>query len=389
MARIVRVVNVGPGPGVQGGITRVLDCVVKRLPEDVHVGHISTFTRYTGDPEAGKSARGSRAGQALVYGWAIARVLWLRFTTNPIFHVHVSRRGSLLRKGVVCCMLRVLRSRYVIHSHPADTDLFHAWMPAWARRWVLWGFAGAYRVLVLTRFWQEHFMGLLGLPEERVLLMPNPAELPAEMPQRTRDGGMQFLFLGRLGVRKGTFDLIRAFAGLPEKLRAECRLTMAGDGEVEVARALARKLGCADRISFPGWVGAAEVNQLLRESHALALPSYAEGMAMALLEGLSWGLAVVTTGAGGNEDFLEDGRNSLLVTPGNVEEIRTALTRLIESPELAEQLGRAARVTARRYSVEQYVETLSGLYRELAWGVAAQASGEASPATLLKETTQQ
>ena len=106
----------------------------------------------------------------------------------------------------------------------------------------------------------------------------------------------------------------------------------------------------------------------------------------------------MTTGAGGNEDFLEDGRNSLLVTPGNVEGIRTALTRLIESPELAEQLGRAARVTATRYSVEQYVETLSGLYRELAWGVAAQTSdatpapsnakGAASPAILLKATTQ-
>ena len=68
----------------------------------------------------------------------------------------------------------------------------------------------------------------------------------------------------------------------------------------------------------------------------------------------------------------------------------------MESPELAEQLGRAARVTATRFSVEQYVEILSSLYRELAWGVAAQTGGTApaasdaqGAASLLEVTTQE
>ncbi len=65
------------------------------------------------------------------------------------------------------------------------------------------------------------------------------------------------LFLGRIGTRKGAFDLIRALAALPEDVRSRCHLTMAGDGEINEARTLARtvgmpRIGCPSRMDRTG-----------------------------------------------------------------------------------------------------------------------------------------
>jgi glycosyltransferase involved in cell wall biosynthesis len=94
-------------------------------------------------------------------------------------------------------------------------------------------------------------------------------------------------------------------------------------------------------------------------------------MAMALVEAMSWGLPVVTTSVGGAGEFLEQGRNCLLVTPGDVIGIREAITNLARDPQYRLQLGLAARETISRFSIDAYISTLSGVYEELAGTLSA------------------
>jgi glycosyltransferase involved in cell wall biosynthesis len=253
-----------------------------------------------------------------------------------------------------------------VHSHAADTNLFPRWLPQSCRQLLLWGLEGAGRVIVLTQFWHDYYSSILHLPAGRLLLLPNPADLPKSIPDRSKRKRMRILFLGRIGVRKGAFDVIRAFALLPQDVRASCHLTMAGDGDTEEARNLAVDQGCLDRVSIPGWVGKADVERLLVESDVLVLPSYAEGMAMALVEAMSWGLPVVTTSVGGAGEFLEQGSNCLLVTPGDVLAISEAIAGLARDPAYRLELGRAARQTVSRFSIDSYITTLSGVFEELA-----------------------
>jgi glycosyltransferase involved in cell wall biosynthesis len=102
------------------------------------------------------------------------------------------------------------------------------------------------------------------------------------------------------------------------------------------------------------------------ESDVLMLPSYAEGMAMALIEGMSWGLPVVTTGVGGASEFLEQGRNCILVTPGDVPGISDAISELAGNPAFRHHMGCAARETISRFSLDNYIVTLNEVYEELA-----------------------
>jgi glycosyltransferase involved in cell wall biosynthesis len=366
MAKTIQIASVGPSLCVKGGISRVIELISAHLPAHIGFHCIATFTRYTGDKGATRSERGSRFGQGMVYLLAVFQTLTLALARRTVFHVHFSGRGSLLRKGMICVMLRSLRCQYVVHSHAADTNLFPRWLPQSCRQPLLWGLKGAGRVIVLTQFWHDYYSSLLDLPASRLLLLPNPADLPKSIPDRTQRKQMRILFLGRIGIRKGAFDVIRAFAMLPRDVRASCRLTMAGDGDTEEARLLAVEQGCLDSVSIPGWVGKADVERLLVESDVLVLPSHAEGMAMALVEAMSWGLPVVTTSVGGAGEFLEQGSNCLLVTPGDVRGISDAISGLARDPVYRLELGRAARQTVSRFSIDSYISTLSGVFEELA-----------------------
>jgi len=220
-------------------------------------------------------------------------------------------------------------------------------------------------LIALTQFWYNHYSSSFGMSSGRLLLLPNPAELPRSIPDRKLRHRLKLLFLGRIGVRKGAFDLIQAFANLPENIRQNCELTLAGDGDVDTAARLSAQLECSKQVSVSGWVGAAEVDRLLAESDIFVLPSHAEGMAVSLVEAMSWGLAVVTSGVGGAGEFLEDNRNSILVTPGDIQGISKAICELANSSELRRRLGDAARETVSHFGIDGYIATLCELYEEL------------------------
>jgi glycosyltransferase involved in cell wall biosynthesis len=262
-------------------------------------------------------------------------------------------------------MLRSLRSRYIVHAHAAEDALFHPWVPRAAKRALLWGIGGSQCFVALTQFWADYYSKVLNSHATQVVVLSNPVEIPPDIPDRRNRNGLRLLFLGRIGNRKGAFDIIKAFADLPQDLRNQCSLTLAGDGESEAARTLAANLHCSTQISIPGWVDRDEVSRLLAESDILLLPSRGEGMANALLEGMAWGLAVITTAAGGAAEFLRPGIDAILVEPGDTCAIRAAISGLAADPALRARLGLAARETARQFAIELYVQRLTQLYESL------------------------
>jgi glycosyltransferase involved in cell wall biosynthesis len=230
----------------------------------------------------------------------------------------------------------------------------------------LWGLGGAQYFITLTQQWRDFYVNNLQVPADKLLVLPNPSILPPATSNHHTSGKTNILFLGRVGERKGTFDLIQALASLPKALRQRCHLVLAGDGDLQHASSMIEKLGCSDQVTVLGWVSRQEVDRLLSESDILALPSHMEGMALAVLEAMAWGLPVVTTSAGGSDEFLTPNHNCLLVKPGDVRDIADALAKLVGDPQLRQRLGKEARKTAASFSIDKYIERLTRLYEELA-----------------------
>lgn len=359
-----RVVCVAPGKTVRGGISRLIGKIENSFPADVEFQVIPSCSGYIAD---GRLVGWNSLKQVACFLTCLVRVLYRAvLTRSTIFHLHFSHRGSTLRKGLICIMLRLLECTYIIHGHACEDAIVPTWLPAPIRKALFWGLGGARQLIVLTPFWRQYYIEKGIVRADKVLVLPNPAKIPDQVPTREGRGRLEFLFLGRVGTRKGTFDLISAFAALPLPVRRRCHLTIAGDGEIDQARSRLADLGCADFSTVLGWISGERVDQLLAQADVLFLPSRAEGMSMSLLEGLAWGLAVVTTSVGGASEFLLDDHNCILVEPGDAHGISSAMVMLVENGDLRRRLGREARNTAKRFGADEYVKRLAGLYRELA-----------------------
>jgi glycosyltransferase involved in cell wall biosynthesis len=129
-------------------------------------------------------------------------------------------------------------------------------------------------------------------------------------------------------------------------------------------QALADALGISDRVTFTG--RRSDVPDILGAADIAVMPSLNEALSNALLESMAAGAPVVATRVGGTPEALTDGETGLLVPPGDAAAIAAAVSRLLDDPELACRLGRAARARIDdQFSVGRMVSATENLYGEL------------------------
>jgi colanic acid/amylovoran biosynthesis glycosyltransferase len=155
--------------------------------------------------------------------------------------------------------------------------------------------------------------------------------------------------VGRLVPQKGQLILIEAAA----RLRAEGKdfeLTLVGDGPLRgEIEALIRRHHLEERVRLVGWQSNATVRTLILDSRALVLPSFAEGLPVALMEAMALGRPVISTTVAGIPELVRPGENGWLVTPGSVEALVQAMSEALDATaEQIETMGRAGAARVRQ-----------------------------------------
>ena len=128
--------------------------------------------------------------------------------------------------------------------------------------------------------------------------------------------------------------------------------------------------GCDSQIEVLGLVSGKEKDKALETAHCLVLPSYGEGLPVAILEAMGHGRAIIATRVGAIPELITDGREGFLIQPGDVEALAERMALLSADGELVRRMGLAARrrveqeyrleVMARKV-LEIYVEVLEGV----------------------------
>lgn len=349
----VRVLQFGPSLKVRGGITSVEQLICDYLPPYVSMRHVPTMEE------------GSAIAKASMFARAVNELRRALESLDPtIVHIHFASRGSTLRKMILAEMVSRAGRPLILHAHGSEFDEFHRKLPAAVRRNVNRSLQRANVFITLSTQWRDFYIQECELSPSQVVVLANPVRVPAEVPARDNRAEVQFIGLGRLGERKGTYDLVNAFVGLPEALRNKARLVLAGDGDVEGVRKLAAPAG--DRITVHSWIDSAERDRLLGASDVFALPSRAEGVPMALLEAMAHGLPSITTPVGGIPDVFRDGVDGTMVKPGDIDQIRAAMIHFITDDAARVVAGRLAREQARQYDVHVYARRLAEIYQRIA-----------------------
>jgi glycosyltransferase involved in cell wall biosynthesis len=208
----------------------------------------------------------------------------------------------------------------------------------------------------------------MGLPPERMQVIPvgiDPDRLTPPPADQLRETDSLLAITSADVPLKGLVHLLEALA----KLRTErpVRLTVVGTARPGgPAQAALERLGLRDAVRFTGPVPEDELVSLIQRATVMAIPSLYEGFSLPAIEAMACATPLVTTDAGALPEVVGT-KAGLRVKAGDVGELTAALQLVLDSPSLAEQLGRAGRrrvlemftwrATAER-TADWYAETL-------------------------------
>jgi len=284
-----------------------------------------------------------------------------------VAHVNITGRGSTIRKVILLMIGRALGLRYVLHLHDYNYAEYYRSRGTFLQKLIATTFRRAAAVIVLGQRDLEVVSQALQLSKDRMTVLHNAVPDPFPNLDRRPVPGKpcQLLFLGHLSTRKGVPDLLKALAS-PALKHLGWLATLAGGGPIDEYRDLAKNLGILDSVSFPGWLDERRAGELCANADAVVLPSYAEGLAMSVLEGLSHGLAVITTPVGAHSEVIEPEVSGILVPPGDITTLADALVRVIEDESLRNRLARGARACfLEKFDVRRYAARLEQLHAGL------------------------
>jgi glycosyltransferase involved in cell wall biosynthesis len=360
-----KLVTIGPLQSQCGGITTVQNAILQRMDDEFEMRHIAEFDD------------GSVFHKILIYlnAWVSLMTLLLRGEVDLV-HFHVSEKGSVLRIALLALGVKLFGKFIVIHTHGPEFHVFYDSQPRLLQRAISRFFRMGDRVIVLSQHWQQYYIQILGLDSSKLTILPNPITYPQDVvcdrdrrvnivSCETLAAKITVVFLGRLGQRKGIYDLLDAYAALPGEIQSRSQLIVAGDGEIEQVQQYVERLKLSNLVRVLGWIDRNERDLWLSQSDIFVLPSYNEGLPLALLEAMGWGLVTIATPVGGIPEYVIPNQTGLLVEPGNRSQLIYALQRAIADAPLRLSLGRAARTKVKELDIEVYMRSLRQLYRNL------------------------
>ncbi|HBX23876.1 MAG TPA: hypothetical protein DEF34_09645 [Desulfotomaculum sp.] len=175
------------------------------------------------------------------------------------------------------------------------------------------------------------------------------------------------LYVGRIIRQKGVFELLDAFTRLTEKVR-EARLVFVGAGEDERALgAQARESGVSPRVYFAGTQPHEELVKWYTASEMVVLFSHHDGVPNVLKEAMGCGKPVVASKISGIPELVVHGETGLLVEPQNINQMVTAMEKLLSDPELGRQMGQNARevITSGPLNWQETAKSYRIIYNQL------------------------
>lgn len=232
----------------------------------------------------------------------------------------------------------------------------------------------AARRIIANSQWVAEQAAACGIPRKKISVIYEGTEIPPlPTPEQRREARARWgitdnaPLLGCAGVflpDKGQEWLIRALAALLPDFR-NCRLLLAGDGPLRPRlEALARELGVAQAVLFPGFVR--DVETVYAALDVFLLPSFFEALNNSLIAAMAHEIPSVAFARGALPEIIEHEQSGLLVSGPEVAEIRGAVARILKDRDFSARIGRAGRARVQRtFSSDRMVEETLHLYEEL------------------------
>lgn len=281
-------------------------------------------------------------------------------TKGTVVHVHRFRDAF-----IVLCALKLSRRKdiRVIYTH-------HTAKPGYNNKLACWVYKNIDQHVFVSHLAKKFFLSAWDksenpLRKESIKVLHNSIYYQqSEMVPEPQSGPVIAMYHGRLSPEKGVEVLIDALVPLKGY---RMRLWIVGTGDPDYVDGLKRRAvsnGVFEMIDWKGHVK--DVHECIRKCHFGVLPSlWEEGFGLANIEYMVNGRPQVCSNNGAQPEYLAEGDDALMVSPGDVAGFSKALKILLDNPEMRKEMGvKAYRKFASNLSWDVFLREMESVYRQ-------------------------
>ncbi len=300
-------------------------------------------------------------------GYALQAItrMWLKciFDRNiKIIHIHGAANASFYRCKIFINLAKKLKKKVILHEHAADFVEFY--QNSNDKTNINQTLNKCDCLIVLSESWKEYFSSI-GVDKNKIYVLNNIVSPPNFKDVPRKDYKLHLMFMGEISKRKGGFDLLQAISDNKEYFKDKLLLRMGGnevDGNIQT---FIKEHQLEEFVSYEGWISGDKKTECLNWEDVYILPSYNEGLPIAILEAMSYKHPIISTPVGGIPEIIKTQENGILVHPGNKKEIAEAIKYYIEHPENIKIHGEKAYQTVQDFFPQKVFTDLTHIYQSL------------------------
>lgn len=345
----MRVLMLGPSKESMGGIATVIKNFHMYFKyDDIDMIYLDTWKE------------GNLKSRLTVTLISLLKFIKYMFVGNiDIIHIHMAQDGSFYRKSLIILIGKLFRKKILLHMHASQFDKFYFNSSNLSKRYIRFILKLPNRIIVLSERWKEFYKQIT----DNEIVIVNNAVLVDKY--KYNNNGNIISFMGRLCERKGIYDVLKVSTKILEEHK-NIKLYLCGDGDVEKVKDIILQEGLSNRIIVTGWINDYDKEKILKNSIINILPSYNEGMPMAILETMSKGIPNVSTNIGGIPNVIKNYDNGILISPGNLDELFNSINYLLLDKKRRVDISTKAYETIKnKFSIEGYNDKFVNLYKLL------------------------
>lgn len=352
---------IGNHESVHGGITSVINQILSHewTEEEVDIRSLPSY-------------KGGNNVQKILYFLGAVKEYKRILKKDPpdLVYMHMSHHGSFDRASVLQRIAKKYNIPTVVHLHGSEFKKYYSECSDKKKKDISGFFEDCGAVITLGTLWGQYILSIA--PKAKIHVLNNSIHIPQQTVTQRRDE-VNVLFMGVLIQRKGVADLLQAVKKLIDgkRLKDICvRFHIGGTGpEEETLKQYIRENHLEDYVDFLGWVDGETKKKALETNQVFILPSYNEGLPIAILEAIGYGMPVIATNVGNIAEAVLEGDNGFLVTPGDVDGYANALQCLITDYPLRQSMAKRSRELAeKKFDEKKYFVKLAEVFHSaLCW----------------------
>lgn len=280
-----------------------------------------------------------------------------------IVHIHGASRGSFIRKYILFLIIKyIFNKKIVYHLHGGGFHIFYQKSGKTIKYLIAHLINQSDLIVCLSTYWQNFLND--NFNPKSVKIINNPIELPKNLIDKNlfKSSYLSLLFLGKVNDSKGIFDLVTVLNENKKTYEGNLKLIIGGNGETDRLKAYISTNHLQNIIEFKGWINQETKKELLVSCDILVLPSYNEGLPISILEGMSYGKAIISTNVGGIPEIVQNNRNGFIFEPGDTVSLKSCIDGFLQKKYNIKDFGDESLKMISDYSIDKVIKELEITY---------------------------